>query len=508
MDSSKSDNFLFKLPLYFLYCFAGSISTLYISALDINVIVASSLVGIIASFFTIIIHDENHYSWAAFSGSFAGMISLDFVCSSDDIISIVFLLNTLVISLIVSFMYTLSEYLSFKYPRVFFDGYGGRLGTIAFLSILMYLAGKMFLGIMSFPLSSVNGFFYNTTIWHSFTVLSSVVAAFISMEIKNAVSSLNDNYKVLTVAVTGIIGGLLVTKIPVYGMELGYAWYIGAFVGMSSYFVLMLKRDYIITGVLSGLLYVLSRNMFNGIGGKLGFLSFIAVLITRFGYTFFNFISRLKNRNTEKVIEKIKSGESINNQVVDDDYAQKLVESLQKAQHSGEGIDYAEEITNENFVIGEEVDYSEYQKELFESIHNFEIISPPIKQIIELFQNIGVDCWAFFERSEHEFVPFSYQNYTVNENIEAKFNAKSKFIKTLEEQRRILYFGKNAFTHSFFKRRFSSEILLQTHFIIVFPIFENNQMAGFFTIFEKTDSYEQLHSNLNIIRQYYLELFA
>lgn len=57
------------------------------------------------------------------------------------------------------------------------------------------------------------------------------------------------------------------------------AVYCGAFVGMSSDKVLISWPMFLAAGCLAGLLFWISRNLFQGVGGKLGTLAFAAVVL-------------------------------------------------------------------------------------------------------------------------------------------------------------------------------------------------------------------------------------
>ncbi|HRR89943.1 MAG TPA: hypothetical protein P5161_04115, partial [Eubacteriales bacterium] len=285
-------------------------------------------------------------------------------------LSINFILNSLVLATITSFIYALSEFISYKFPKVSFDGYGGRLGTIAFISVILYIL------ILKFGFNKNFNFFSNENIFKTkldyfllFAIVSSIIASLISMEIKNTVSSLNENYKVITVATTGLIGGILITKIPEYGLDYGLAWYTGAFVGMSSYYVLMLKRHFFISGLFAGIYFILTRNIFIGVGGKLGFISFLSVISMRILSNGYNFLKGYF-KPPDKIIEELESG-NIEDQRVDDNYAEKLVESLLKAKDK---INISQNDIG-NFVIGEKIDIQQYEEEKKKNISRLFSIS-------------------------------------------------------------------------------------------------------------------------------------
>lgn len=482
----KESKLLYKLPLFFIFCFVGSFSTLYIVALNINSIVASSLVSIIIVFFAIIVmKDENRYSWASFCGSFTGMTSLAFLgFDGSNPLSLLFFLTSLGISAFTALLYTLSEIFSIKFPKLAFDGYGGRSGTIAFISVFLFLVILKLMYNKDFTIISKPVFSFDP--FDLFVIPSAVLASIISMEIKTTVSSLDDNYKVFTVATTGIIGGVLVTKIPVYGTFFGQAWYTGAFVGMSSYFVLMLKRDFVITGFISGLLLLLTKNMFLGFGGKLGFMSFIAVVLLKMFYNLYNKLSNFQNNGASKVIESLKSGSKISNQNVDDDYAQKLIESLMKAKESGEDITLNNENLAGNFVIGEKISLVNYEEEIQKRpVINFDDLTGNLKKLIQSFNGLNIINWLYLTLADANYICVSYQGVSERSVKKTKFAKDSKFVNLLLREKRVIGFSERGINQEIFVSRIEYQDISDVKMLIIFPIFDKEKLKGFFILLDK-----------------------
>ncbi|HOV12907.1 MAG TPA: hypothetical protein PK771_01380 [Spirochaetota bacterium] len=493
---------IYKIPLFFIFCFVGAFSTIYIIALDINPIVASSLVSIIVAFFTIIIiKAENHYSWASFCGSFAGMTSLAFIGFDKlNIMSLNFFFTSLSLSLFTAFLYALSEIFSYKFPKLSFDGYGGRLGTIAFISVSIFLLMLKLVYNKSFNILTDNHLIFDP--FDLFVIPSAILASIISMEIKTTVSSLDDNYKVFTVATTGIIGGILVTKIPVYGNILGQAWYTGAFVGMSSYFVLMLKRDFVITGLISGILLLLTKNMFVGFGGKLGFISFLAVIVLKLFHNLFNQLSNLGEKKADEVIESLKTGENISNQNVDDDYAQKLIESLMKAKESGDQISIDNDNIGGSFVIGEKINLSEYEDEIKEQkkpVYNLDDLTDYLKSLVESFNSLNIRDWLYLTLVDPNYTCVSYQGVSERTVKKSKFIKNSKFINLLKNEKRVIGFSEKGMNQEIFTSRIDIQDLANTKMLIIFPIPEKDKLKGFFILLDKDE--KSYKDNFELIRE-------
>ena len=501
MADSK-EKILHKLPLFFIFCFVGSFATIYITAIDINPIVASSLVSIIVAFFTIIVvKEENRYSWASFCGSFSGMTYLFFLgFDGADILSFNFLLNSLSLSLITALLYALSEVFSYKFPKLAFDGYGGRLGTIAFISVCIFLVLLKIIYNSHLNIILKNAFSFSPMDF--LAIPAAVLAAVVSMEIKSTVASLDENYKVFTVATTGIIGGILITRIPVYGNLLGQAWYTGAFVGMSSYFILMLKRDFIVTGLLSGILLILTKGIFVGFGGKLGFISFIAVIITKIFYSFYNKVFSFAEDHPDDLVASLQTGKNISNQNVDDDYAQKLVESLMKAKESGEDLNVNNEMSGGNFVIGEKVslnDYKDTTDDSKKSIYNYDNLNDNLKNLIESFNSLNIDSWIYFTLADPNYSCISYQGVSTKTVSRSKFLKTGKFIELLKKERRVIGFSERGMNQQIFVSRFENQDSIDTKILIIFPIFEKGKLNGFFILFDKDKS--NYKNNFELIKK-------
>jgi hypothetical protein len=95
---------------------------------------------------------------------------------------------------------------------------------------------------------------------------------------------LNVNYELGSVLSAGIIGTLgsfapKLNKQSDYYKELPTAIYCGVFVGMSSNTITPTLGFVIAAGIIAGLFFLLSKNLFIGIGGKLGTMAFLGVFI-------------------------------------------------------------------------------------------------------------------------------------------------------------------------------------------------------------------------------------
>lgn len=485
-----------KIPAYFWFCFIGCASTCYIASSGCNAVTSSSIVGIIISVFAITIEDSSRVSWAGFAGSFAGMSSPNFISGANSD-GWIFLAGTAALSLTVALLYSLSEIISLKYRRNFLDGYGGRLGIIAFISAVTYifLSPVSADNLLAHAFSPANHF-RNPPFF--LCIPAAVSAAFISMKIKNAVSTLNDNYKVLSVAITGIIGGVLVAKVPRIGDELSLAWYSGAFVGMSSYFVLTRKKHYLLSGLWAGIFYIASGGFFNGVGGKLGVISCAAVLTMKS----FSAAKRVIKSSGNFFREKENQKEEIE---LDDIFAQKLAESLIKTNEGDADIFEMKKFDSGNFIVGEK--YFPHGRDFAKnSVANYNLLGSRIQEMIKFITNIGIDRWLYLQEEFGYFAAISHKGVGAETIDSCKFKSDSRFIDILVSEKRIISFGKAELTHNLFTSRFSAGDMLPARYLIAFPVFDNSSLQGFFLMMDDNDDIETLQINMELLKHYYDEL--
>ena len=80
------------------------------------------------------------------------------------------------------------------------------------------------------------------------------------------------------VIASSLVGILAVMALPEYGA----AAYCGSFVGMSSNALFFNYTEVALASVIAGIVYVLTRDVFSGFGGKLGTIAFIGAAFTGF----------------------------------------------------------------------------------------------------------------------------------------------------------------------------------------------------------------------------------
>ena len=133
--NSKSP-LLFDRALFIIFTSVGCLSCFYLqSALNIPAFFASALVGFLGSFIpTSYLVNTKPLIACVYTGSFSAMCSLSFFTSSFD---------TIILGVLTGVYYiTMARY---------FRGFGGKLGTIGFLSSLSFVLFKGLLWI--FPIT-------------------------------------------------------------------------------------------------------------------------------------------------------------------------------------------------------------------------------------------------------------------------------------------------------------------------------------------------------------------
>ncbi len=155
----------------------------------------------------------------------------------------------------------------------FFEG----LKNVALLLFLSFSIAFLTLGY--FHLLREKSFHKNNILSKYYLFLGNIIGAvatyYIGLELGLG--------KVVSAGLVGSLGAL----IPILTHnkrheELSGAIYCGAFVGMSSSLILDNLFLVSVAGLLSGIVYVASKNVLNGIGGKMGTIAFISVATTMF----------------------------------------------------------------------------------------------------------------------------------------------------------------------------------------------------------------------------------
>ncbi|MBI9009066.1 MAG: hypothetical protein JEZ05_03465 [Tenericutes bacterium] len=229
--------------------------------LGISVVLASSMTGLLGYFLV------KKHQLAVYCGSFAGMVS----------VSLFGFLEVSVLALVCAFIFILTKPL--------FKGYGGKLGTVAFLSSL--IVHSIFAD--DFITVSIS---FNTFL----LILTTILGVLITFYFKHF-------FKVSAVFASAlpsfIFALIFICFIPEH-YDYVVVYFSASFIGMSS--EKRLKNVYyvLLSGIVLGLIYDLFIEFFNGLGGKLGLMAMISVIITS-GISML--LDKMKKRRRGKVYE-------------------------------------------------------------------------------------------------------------------------------------------------------------------------------------------------------------
>jgi hypothetical protein len=209
-------------------------------------VVASALVGLLAAL------TRGEQAAAAYCGSFVGMVSATMFPTVVPVVAA---------SLAASVVYGLGK-------RVF-GGFGGKLGTTAFVgcAVVVLPTGYAYAPASSLALPDAGGAVVAAT--------AGAVAAFL-LSVRLAHGA------VVGSAAVGLVAGLLAPPVfgPALGGVLAAAAFAGSFVGMVSETRLPSVPLVGAAGLVSGVVFVGIAPYFGGSGGKLGTVAFTACLLT------------------------------------------------------------------------------------------------------------------------------------------------------------------------------------------------------------------------------------
>lgn len=208
---------------------------------DLNIVIASSLVGVVGHFLL------RKYETPIYCGSFAGMAS----------VALFDYMEVAILALICALIYLLTKPL--------FSGYGGKLGTIAFMSslILQSIFNDEFLSVqveLHFALLIMASIF-------------GVVATFYLQHLLSFTAVL------ASAALSFFVSLVAMLLLPQY-FDYVVVIFSASFIGMSSKDKLPNLFFVVLAGVILGLVYYVFVHYFNGLGGKLGLMALISVMIT------------------------------------------------------------------------------------------------------------------------------------------------------------------------------------------------------------------------------------
>ena len=244
----------------------GTLATHLLSKhLQIDTVTSASIVGIISGLTSYILAKEKcyRYSEAIYCGTFTGMTSLMFFTNGID---------ALIAGIVTGIVFVLSLNI--------FKGFGGKLGSIAFLSVFIsiIILNKWTI-INDLQTQAVTRFSYDDLVILFFVSLIGISLTYYFAIFADGNSVLSSS--LLSLAFVLVINSLFTPSTTLSSILPPF--FMGAtFVGMSSKKFLGNFNRHLYIAILYFAVYFLFINSFIGFGGKLGLMAFIAVSAVAF----------------------------------------------------------------------------------------------------------------------------------------------------------------------------------------------------------------------------------
>ncbi len=220
---------------------------------NISAVLASSFIGLLGYLFI------RKYQISIYCGSFAGMVS----------VALFGYFEVGILAVLCAFIFLLTKPL--------FSGFGGKLGTVAFLSSLITFSifDKEYLAIIgNISLLLVIGI----------SLISTVSTFYLYQKLN--VSS------VFSSAILSFIFALFINIFfPTY-ISYTFVFFGASFIGMSDKKILSNIYLVILSGLIFGVVYDIFLEYFHGFGGKLGLMALMTVVITSGLSSFYHFINK------------------------------------------------------------------------------------------------------------------------------------------------------------------------------------------------------------------------
>lgn len=224
-----------------LFVFLGVVITFEFAKVNyITAVIASASVGLFASLFI------KKYATPIYCGSFAGMSSA--IMFSRYEILLVALICTIVYAIFITIL----------------DGFGGRLGTIAFFS-------SSFSGLILSKTTSIDTINYNIYILFLVAITGVIVPLIIQRRFKQS--------SVFASALPSLFMAIIISIIAPEQSIYSAVFFTASFVGMSSETLISNYYKSLIIGVIVAFIFLTFFNYYNGFGGKMGLMAFISLVI-------------------------------------------------------------------------------------------------------------------------------------------------------------------------------------------------------------------------------------
>ena len=260
--------------LQFFAAYAGAILTFHLQLLHETAVASSAITTCVIWLLLLPTHkDKRSLILAVYCGSFGGMSIFCYDCTQS-ISSIYY--RTAAFSFAVALSYVIIQLLSNRFPKPMLNGYGGRLGTTAFIS--SYLCSLILReGTDSIDLHQTIAspeILSNSIPYAIIACGGSIIPFFL---LRKKWDDVDAYFLTGLTAFLGLIGNFLFS---IFFADLTFApaaFYTGLFVSMTKA-NLCSPRALAVAGALSGILMLYVLPIFAGIGGNLGLTATLSVL--------------------------------------------------------------------------------------------------------------------------------------------------------------------------------------------------------------------------------------
>src|SRR6516162_2988392 len=269
----------------FVHVIFGSVATSALLAAGVDPVLASSGATVFYLIIAFLLRFKRQQPAAVFCGTFAGMTSF-FVFFNKAPFSLGFsILVYLGIAIVTGSLYVLIMHFEHKLPKQSFNGYGGRLGAIAFIAsavclITIGLLIRLFSGDFQVVVLKDSAAFSEKA--PLVMILTSALGSFLTRRLaKDIDSTIPGLNVVLSASVCGFVGGIILLFLPPWGPIASLYWYAGNFAGMSSSAILDSHGRIFVAGAITGVFLAGLHYYGSGAGGLLGFSAFLAVIVLK-----------------------------------------------------------------------------------------------------------------------------------------------------------------------------------------------------------------------------------
>ena len=269
----------------FVHVIFGSVATSALLAAGVDPVLASSGATVFYLIIAFLLRFKRQQPAAVFCGTFAGMTSF-FVFFNKAPFSLGFaILVYLCIAIVTGSLYVLIMHFEHKLPKQSFNGFGGRLGAIAFIGsaaclITTGLLIRLFSGDFQVVVLKDSAAFSEKA--PLVMILTSALGSFLTRRLaKDIDSTIPGLNVVLSASVCGFVGGIILLFLPPWGPIASLYWYAGNFAGMSSSAILDSHGRIFAAGAITGVFLAGLHYYGSGAGGLLGFSAFLAVIVLK-----------------------------------------------------------------------------------------------------------------------------------------------------------------------------------------------------------------------------------